>query len=61
MRPLEDDRREAIDEDLSRWSFSSSDGEEFWEIVRKELVPNEEADVVRAVDEMPESCDFNEN
>ena len=60
MRPLEEDLIEAIEVDLTRWS-SSSLAAEFWEMVRNELVPNEEADVVRAVDEIPESWDFNEN
>jgi len=61
MRPEEeDDLIEAIEVDLTRVS-SSSLAAEFWEMVRKELVPNEEADVVRAVDEIPESWDFNEN
>ena len=64
MRPLEDDLIEAIEVDLTIEFFrviSSSLAAEFWEIVRKELVPNEEADVVRAVDEIPESWDFSEN
>jgi hypothetical protein len=62
MRPLEEDLIEAIEVDLALLRVSSSSlAAEFWEMVRKELVPNEEADVVRAVDEIPESWDLSEN